>query len=96
MAYRRILLKLSGEVLAGDSSFGIDAARVASLAEEVAEVVSLLCGDSARWFNGTTIDADGAGVFAFCGRYSTVGAKLSMARGKMTEPPAGAAPAVPL
>ena len=38
MAYRRILLKLSGEVLAGDSSFGIDAARVASLAEEVAEV----------------------------------------------------------
>jgi len=38
VAYRRILLKLSGEVLAGDSSFGIDAARVASLAEEVAEV----------------------------------------------------------
>ncbi len=70
--------------------------RVTVSPEEVAEVVSLLCGDSARWFNGTTIDADGAGVFAFCGRYSTVGAKLSMARGKMTEPPAGAAPAVPL
>lgn len=36
--YRRILLKLSGEVLAGQASFGVDPARVASLAEEVAEV----------------------------------------------------------
>jgi uridylate kinase len=36
--YGRILLKLSGEVLAGDGSFGIDAARVAALAEEVTEV----------------------------------------------------------
>src|ERR1035438_10203005 len=36
--YRRILLKLSGEVLAGDGSFGLDAARVQALAEEVAEV----------------------------------------------------------
>jgi uridylate kinase len=36
--YRRVLLKLSGEVLAGDGSFGLDAARVKALAEEVAEV----------------------------------------------------------
>ena len=36
--YQRILLKLSGEVLAGEGSFGIDPARVASLAAEVAEV----------------------------------------------------------
>ena len=36
--YRRILLKLSGEVLAGDGSFGLDAARVKALAAEVAEV----------------------------------------------------------
>ena len=36
--YRRILLKLSGEVLAGQASFGVDPARVAALAEEVAEV----------------------------------------------------------
>ncbi len=36
--YRRILLKLSGEVMAGPASFGLDAARVQSLAEEVAEV----------------------------------------------------------
>ncbi len=36
--YRRILLKLSGEVMAGDGSFGLDAARIKALAEEVAEV----------------------------------------------------------
>ncbi|MEO5924610.1 MAG: UMP kinase [Bryobacteraceae bacterium] len=36
--YRRILLKLSGEVLAGQASFGVDPAKVATLAEEVAEV----------------------------------------------------------
>jgi uridylate kinase len=36
--YGRILLKLSGEVLAGDASFGIDPERVKALAEEVAEV----------------------------------------------------------
>ncbi len=36
--YERILLKLSGEVLAGGDRFGIDPERVASLAAEVAEV----------------------------------------------------------
>ena len=36
--YGRILLKLSGEVLAGEGSFGIDASRVEALAKEVAEV----------------------------------------------------------
>jgi uridylate kinase len=36
--YQRILLKISGEVLAGEGSFGIDAARVEALAVEVAEV----------------------------------------------------------
>jgi uridylate kinase len=36
--YQRILLKLSGEVLAGQGSFGVDPARVQALAEEVAEV----------------------------------------------------------
>ncbi len=37
-SYKRILLKLSGEVLAGTGSFGIDANRVQSLSAEVAEV----------------------------------------------------------
>ena len=36
--YQRILLKLSGEVLAGGGAFGVDAARVAALSEEIAEV----------------------------------------------------------
>lgn len=36
--FGRILLKLSGEVMAGEGSFGIDAARVEALAAEVAEV----------------------------------------------------------
>ena len=37
--YERILLKLSGEVMAGTAAFGIDAERVRQLAAEVAEVV---------------------------------------------------------
>jgi len=36
--FERILLKLSGEVLAGQGGFGIDADRVKSMAAEVAEV----------------------------------------------------------
>ena len=36
--YGRVLLKLSGEVMAGEGSFGIDATRVAALATEVSEV----------------------------------------------------------
>jgi len=36
--YQRILLKLSGEVMAGAAAFGIDAERVRGLAAEVAEV----------------------------------------------------------
>ncbi len=38
MPYQRILLKLSGEVLAGQGSFGIDPQRVEAMAAEVAEV----------------------------------------------------------
>jgi uridylate kinase len=39
-AYKRLLLKLSGESLAGGAAFGVDAARVASLAREVADVAA--------------------------------------------------------
>ena len=38
--YKRILLKLSGEALAGAATFGIDADRVRALAREVADVVA--------------------------------------------------------
>ena len=36
--YERILLKISGEALAGDTKFGIDAGRIQPLAAEIAEV----------------------------------------------------------
>lgn len=39
--YRRILLKLSGEALLGNSQFGIDAAVVKRLAAEISEIVQL-------------------------------------------------------
>src|ERR1700741_2769609 len=39
-AYSRILLKLSGESLAGAATFGIDADRVRGLAREVADVAA--------------------------------------------------------
>ena len=39
-AYKRILLKLSGEALAGGAAFGVDAQRVRELAGEVAEVAA--------------------------------------------------------
>ena len=38
--YQRILLKLSGEALAGAATFGIDAERVKALAREVADVAA--------------------------------------------------------
>jgi uridylate kinase len=40
VAYRRILLKLSGEVMAGAAGFGLDPDRVRALAAEVAEVAA--------------------------------------------------------
>jgi uridylate kinase len=38
LRFKRVLLKLSGEVLAGGAGFGVDADRVRLLAEEIAEV----------------------------------------------------------
>jgi uridylate kinase len=39
--YRRILLKVSGEVLMGEGNFGIDMKTVDAVAEEVAQIVAL-------------------------------------------------------
>jgi uridylate kinase len=41
LAYRRVLLKLSGESLAGDRGFGIDFGVVARLAEELRQIHAL-------------------------------------------------------
>ena len=43
MAYHRVLLKLSGEVLAGKQTAGIDPAAVAALAAEVKQIHALGC-----------------------------------------------------
>jgi uridylate kinase len=40
MPYKRILLKLSGEALAGSARFGIDSDRVKQLSQEVGDVVA--------------------------------------------------------
>ena len=39
-AYKRVLLKLSGEALAGDQGYGIDPKVVDDLAEQIAEIVN--------------------------------------------------------
>ncbi len=67
--------------------------RMAATPAQVAEAVVMLCTDAAALINGNTIVADGAGVFAFCGRYSKVASQLAMAK---IETLAGVtAPAIP-
>ena len=39
-AYKRILLKLSGEALMGEDSFGINRTTIVRMVEEVAEITS--------------------------------------------------------
>ncbi|MGE5324391.1 MAG: UMP kinase [Actinomycetota bacterium] len=41
LAFKRILLKLSGEALAGDKGFGVDTIRIHSIAAEIREVNEL-------------------------------------------------------
>jgi len=40
-AFKRILLKLSGESLMGNKSYGIDEARLAEYAQQIAEIVDM-------------------------------------------------------
>ena len=40
-AHKRILLKLSGEALMGDDSFGINRATIVRMVEEIADVTRL-------------------------------------------------------
>ena len=40
-AYQRVLLKISGEVLAGDQGYGIDPQVLDSLADEIGELCKL-------------------------------------------------------
>ncbi|MEY8538933.1 UMP kinase [Lactococcus muris] len=53
--YKRVLLKLSGEALAGDKRFGIDPETVKKVAEELKEVyalgaeIAIVCGGGNIW-----------------------------------------------
>ena len=40
MAYKRVLLKLSGEALMGNLGYGIDPMVVSAIAQEISEVVA--------------------------------------------------------
>ncbi|MBW3657557.1 MAG: SDR family oxidoreductase [Actinobacteria bacterium] len=44
--------------------------RTAATPEDAAEVVALCCLDEARWLNGQIVQNDGAGIFAYMGRFS--------------------------
>lgn len=67
--------------------------KTAVSAAEAAEAIGLLCRPEARWLNGSIVESDGAGVFAFAGRYSVLGAKLALAGGGLADD--AAAPSVP-
>ncbi|GLQ57820.1 UMP kinase [Devosia nitrariae] len=63
-AYKRILLKVSGEVLAGDQSFGIEPQFLNAVARQIAEVaksgveVAIVIG-AGNIFRGMAVAADG-------------------------------------
>jgi uridylate kinase len=63
-AYKRILLKVSGEVLAGDQSFGIEPEFLNAVARQIAEVaksgveVAIVIG-AGNIFRGMAVAADG-------------------------------------
>ncbi|MBI4723136.1 MAG: hypothetical protein HY769_09135 [Candidatus Stahlbacteria bacterium] len=43
--YKRVLLKLSGEILAGEEQFGIDYTALTYIANEIAEAHAVLIDD---------------------------------------------------
>ncbi|MCW1031110.1 UMP kinase, partial [Streptococcus anginosus] len=53
--YKRIVLKLSGEALAGDNNFGIDPKTMKKIAQELKDVyqlgveIAIVCGGGNIW-----------------------------------------------
>lgn len=68
--------------------------RATMTPDDVAESVVALCTDAARLMSGSVVRADGAGVFAFCGRYITLSAEAAMAGTEGLADAADAAPSV--
>ena len=62
LTFKRILLKLSGEALAGDKGFGVDTPRMHSIAAEIREVqelgveIAIVCGGG-NFFRGVAEQA---------------------------------------
>lgn len=62
MKYKRVLLKLSGEALAGDGNMGIDASTVADVAKQIKEAsesgceIAIVCGGGNIWRGKTGAD----------------------------------------
>lgn len=66
MKYSRIVIKLSGEALAGDKGFGLDDAVVLNIAESVKQVhetgtqIAIVVGGGNFWRGRTAVDIDPA------------------------------------
>jgi enoyl-[acyl-carrier protein] reductase III len=50
--------------------------RTAATPEDASEVVALVCLPEARWLNGQVVHNDGAGLFAYTGRFGAAWAML--------------------
>jgi len=83
--YKRIVLKVSGESLAGPTGYGIDAETVQSIAEQVKEVfelgvqVAVVCGGGNIWrgINGSAMGIDRA-TADYMGMLATVMNSLAL------------------
>lgn len=85
-AYKRILLKLSGEALMGDDAFGINRATIVRMVQEIREVTSLGCevavviggGNIFRGVAGGSVGMDRA-TADYMGMLATVMNSLALA-----------------
>ena len=72
LRYRRVLLKLSGEALAGPAGIGLDPATIAGFAREIRDVHALGCELAAVVGGGNIVrglDASGSGIDRATGDY---------------------------
>ena len=63
--------------------------RTAATPDDASEAVALLCHPEARWLNGQIVQNDGAGIFAYMGRF---GQAWAMVPDEAAQPETGDAP----